>query len=90
MGRSTPVPSTISAPDYLVGRDAEGHWIVRDARGLVGGLFADRDAAIRFAEFETDHRPDAVVFVPERIALNLVGEVPPVARFKTARMLRAA
>ena len=61
---------------YLVGRDGEGHWVVRDEAGLTGGLFVSKAAAIRFACFETDHQPNAVLFVPEHIRLPLSGSVP--------------
>lgn len=78
MGQSTPltpVPTT-TAPSYLVGRGEGGQWIVRDTCGLAGGLFVDKTAAIRFASFEADHRPNAIVLVPENIRLNLAGAVP--------------
>jgi hypothetical protein len=63
-------------PDCLLGRDADGRWIVRDARGLSGGVFVSRDAALRFAAHETEHRPNAVHLVPEPIRLTLVGALP--------------
>lgn len=78
MGQSTPFthePSVV-APSYLVGRDDEGHWIVRDTFGLAGGLFVDKTAALRFASFETDHRPNAIVLVPDHIKLSLAGAIP--------------
>ena len=37
---------------WFVGRDRDGRWIVRDADGLHGGIFADRAAALHFALFE--------------------------------------
>lgn len=64
------------APDYLLGQDEEGHWIVRDARGLAGGVFVNRDAALRFASHETEHRSNAVHLVPAPLRLSLTGALP--------------
>ncbi|MGI6856271.1 hypothetical protein [Mesorhizobium sp. 1B3] len=50
---------------FMVGRDRRGRWIVRDEMGLVGGLFADRASAVRFAMFESDYVPGAVSCVPD-------------------------
>lgn len=36
----------------LVGQDRAGRWVVRETCGLIGGLFVDRDAAMRFARAE--------------------------------------
>lgn len=80
MGQSTPAsfstPAGASTQRFLVGQDPEGHWIVRAANGLIGGLFATKQAAIRFACFETGRAPDAVLFVPEHIKLSLSGALP--------------
>jgi hypothetical protein len=56
---------------FTVGRDAGGRWVVSDGQGLVGGLFADRNSAIRFAMFESDHMPGAVLCVPDGQTLSL-------------------
>jgi hypothetical protein len=45
---------------FIIGQDRAGHWIVRETHGLGGGIFVSRDAALAYAEFETDHRPGAV------------------------------
>jgi hypothetical protein len=44
---------------FTVIPDARGRWIVADSRGLIGGLFRDRDAAIHFARSESDPVPKA-------------------------------
>ncbi|MDR7039790.1 hypothetical protein J2X36_004568 [Methylobacterium sp. BE186] len=56
---------------FLVAQDPEGHWIAVEIHGRSGGLFRDRQAALAYAEDETDHRPDAVLLSRERIALQL-------------------
>jgi hypothetical protein len=61
-----------STPDlFLIGRNSRGAWVVRDQRGLRGGLFIDRVEALRFALFENGRRPQAVVMVPEGLELDL-------------------
>jgi hypothetical protein len=59
------------APDYLVGRDGEGHWLAVETHGLGGGLFRSEAAAIRFAAFETGRRPGAVQRALEPLILRL-------------------
>ena len=62
-----PEPSNI----FLVGRDSRGHWVVQDERGLCGGLFVDRNKAIRFAMDETGKRPQAIRLVPGILELDM-------------------
>lgn len=64
---------------FLVGRDMRGRWIVRDEKGLVGGLFVDRAAAVRFAMFESDYVPGAVCCVPDGM-LSVLEPSPETAR----------
>ncbi len=67
-------PSTeaVTAPNiFLVGRDSRGHWVVQDERGLCGGLFVDRDKAIRYAMDETGKQPQAIRMVPGVLELNM-------------------
>ena len=56
---------------WLVGRNIDGEWVVRDQTGLHGGIFVDRAKAIRFAMFETGQRPQAVVMVAGILELEL-------------------
>lgn len=53
--------ATGSDKRLILGRDADGNWVVCDERGLVGGLFADRGSAVHFALFESEFAPAAVV-----------------------------
>ena len=46
---------------WLVGKDNEGRWVVRDAGGLHGGIFANRAAALHFALFENGHHGAVLV-----------------------------
>ncbi|MFI0847073.1 hypothetical protein [Mesorhizobium sp. IMUNJ 23232] len=56
---------------FLVGRDAQGCWVVRDRKGLVGGLFTDRAAAVHFAMVESDRVPGAVSCAPDDAIVSL-------------------
>lgn len=58
---------------FVVGRDTQGRWVVCDQMGLVGGLFSNRDSAVHFAEFESDHVPGAVCCAPDGAILTLAG-----------------
>ncbi len=42
------------APHFIVGGDAEAHWVVIEAHGLHGGLFRDEAAALRYAREECE------------------------------------
>lgn len=62
----------VSTPHrFMVGRDPQGHWVVSDEQGLVGGIFADKEAAVRFALAESDHLPGAVFCAPVDVTLDL-------------------
>jgi hypothetical protein len=56
---------------FIVGLDGEGRWIARDEQGLTGGVFSDKDAALRFATTESDHQAGAVRLAPATIRLSL-------------------
>jgi hypothetical protein len=58
-------------PNLIVGRDCQNHWIVVETRGLCGGIFTDKAAALRYAREESHGRPDAVRIVPCLITLNI-------------------
>jgi hypothetical protein len=55
---------------FLLGRDHDGHWIVRETHGLCGGLFANENAATRYAKFESAGRRITIRLVPDTIELN--------------------
>ncbi len=63
--------SSLQSRLFRIGRDRRGHWVVQDQQGLCGGLFIDRAEAVRFAMFESGHRPQAVIMVPDTLELDL-------------------
>ena len=62
--------SAASLSCLFVGRDRAGHWVVKDARSLCGGLFANRNEAIRFAMYECQRRPQSVIMLPDGLELD--------------------
>ena len=54
---------------FLVGRDAQGHWLAVKTHGRGGGIFCDRAAALRYAVFETGHRARAVRVTAKTLSL---------------------
>ncbi|MGO9419345.1 hypothetical protein [Roseiarcus sp.] len=59
----------------FIGQDRCGRWVVRDGRGMCGGLFADRTAAIRFAMYECQSRPQSVIMLPVGLELDSLLEI---------------
>ena len=55
---------------FVLGRDRGGHWIVQEANGLCGGLFASEKAAIRYARSEGAGRGSVIRLVSDPIELN--------------------
>jgi hypothetical protein len=60
----------------FIGQDRCGRWVVRDARSMCGGLFADRTAAIRFAMYECERRPQSVIMLPDGLELDATFTLP--------------
>jgi hypothetical protein len=55
---------------FVLGRDHGGHWIVQEAHGLCGGLFASKDAAISYAKFESADRERIICLDPDPVELK--------------------
>lgn len=60
-----------TAARFIVGQDPEGRWVAIEIHGRAGGLFRSRKDAVDYAEYETDHRPDAVFLSGERIEFRI-------------------
>jgi len=60
---------------FHIGRNSRGNWVVKDQKGLCGGLFVDRAEALKFAMFENGNRPQAVIMVPGILELD-IGDTP--------------
>ena len=66
-------PSWFRPPVFTVGQNRRGNWVVRDQKGVCGGLFVSRDAALRFVRAENGYRPQAVVMVSGDLELDMSG-----------------
>ena len=75
--KETEPPSRFGTQVFLIGRDCRGHWVVRDKTGHCGGLFANRDAALRFVRSENGNCPPAVVMVSGTLELDMTGGAAP-------------
>jgi hypothetical protein len=56
---------------FLIGQNRRGQWVVQDQRGLRGGLFISRAAALKYALFENGNQPQLVVTIPGTFDLDL-------------------
>lgn len=64
-------PSWARPPLFMIGRDCRGNWVVRDQSGICGGLFVDREAALRFVRAENGYQKRAVVMVSGTLELDM-------------------
>jgi hypothetical protein len=72
MPEPVPLSDTSSQTSrFLIGRDSRGRWVARDERGLRGGLFVNRVAAVGFAMRETGRRPQSVIMVTGVLELDM-------------------
>jgi hypothetical protein len=69
----TEPPSSPQVPWFQVGRDSHGNWVVQDPCGIRGGLFVDRDQALRFVRAENGNRPRDFVMVGGVLELDMSG-----------------
>ena len=58
-------------PLFFIGQNRRGNWVAKMKHGLIGGLFINRAAALKFALFENGNHPEAVVTVPGVLELDL-------------------
>lgn len=76
-----------SIPTFFVGRDLDGFWLARDARGENGGLFLFRSSALAFARRACCPIGCAIILLSERFELDvenqgnpLIGHLRPLLR----------
>jgi hypothetical protein len=62
-----PLPEPLS---FVLGRDRGGHWIVQETHGLCGGVFANKDAAIRYAKSECGERAASISVSADAVELK--------------------
>jgi hypothetical protein len=64
-------PSWLRPPLFMIGQDERGHWVVQDLKGICGGMFVSREAALRYVRSENGNRPQAVVMVSGVLELDM-------------------
>jgi hypothetical protein len=64
-------PSWLRPPIFMIGQDSRGNWVVKDQTGVTGGLFVERDEALRFVRSENRIHPHALVMVSDVLELDL-------------------
>lgn len=70
-GKQAQPPLWLRPPVFMIGQDRRGNWVVQDQKGVRGGLFVNRAAALRFVRFENGDRPQAVIMVSDGVELDL-------------------
>ena len=58
-------------PAFFVGRNKEGFWVARDAKGRIGGIFLLENSALSFARRNSRPAGCATIFPFERFELDL-------------------
>src|SRR3984893_6943927 len=66
-------------PAFFVGRNKEGFWVARDAKGRIGGIFLLENSALSFAKRNSRPAGCATIFPSERIELDLENKGNPLA-----------
>jgi len=64
-------PSRFRPPLFMVGRDERGNWVAQGLDGVCGGLFVNRDAAMRYIRSENGPQPQAVMMVSGVLELDM-------------------
>jgi hypothetical protein len=81
-------PSRLRSPPFMVGPDHHGNWVVQEQNGMRGGLFVDRDAALRFVRSENGRRSQAFIMVSGFFELDMMHETAAAAHPQIARDLQ--
>jgi hypothetical protein len=66
-------------PAFFIGRNKQGFWIARDAKGQIGGIFLLENSAVSFAKRNSQPAGCATIFPAETIELDLENNGNPLA-----------
>jgi hypothetical protein len=58
-------------PAFFIGRNQDGFWVARDARGRIGGLFLSESGALSFARRNSDSAGCATIYPATAFELDL-------------------
>jgi len=66
-------PGVVSAaiPAFFIGRNKDGFWVARDAKGQIGGIFLLESSALSFARKQSEPVGCATIFPSHRFELDL-------------------
>jgi hypothetical protein len=64
-------------PAFFIGRNKEGFWLARDAKGKIGGIFLFESSALSFARRNSRPMGCATIFPAERFELDLENQGNP-------------
>jgi hypothetical protein len=65
-------PSRLQSLPFMVGQDRQGNWVVQEQNGVRGGLFVNRDAALRYARSENGGRAPIVIMISGILELDMM------------------
>src|SRR5258707_7814666 len=68
-------------PAFFIGRNKQGFWVARDARGKIGGVFLLQSSALSFARESCRPEACATIFLSERFELELENSRNPLVRY---------
>jgi hypothetical protein len=66
-----------SIPAFFIGRNKDGFWLARDAKGQIGGIFLFESSALSFARRSSWPSGCATIFPSERFELDLENQGNP-------------
>jgi hypothetical protein len=66
-------------PAFFIGRNKEGFWVARDARGRIGGIFLLENSAVSFARRNSLPAGCATIYPSGRVELDLENKGNPFA-----------
>src|SRR6202158_1107225 len=66
-------------PAFFIGRNKEGFWVARDAKGRIGGIFLLENSALSVARRNSPPAGCATIFPSERFELDLENGGNPLA-----------
>jgi hypothetical protein len=69
-GHETEIRRAAGNVQFLIGQNAQGHWILAEARRRYGGIFVSREAALKFATSELGIDASLICLSNEPLALR--------------------
>ena len=65
-------------PAFFIGRNRDGFWVARDAKGRIGGIFLLKASAVSFARAQSGPAGCATIFPTDRFELDLKNSGNPI------------